>query len=189
MVGARVRVGLAIGMAVALALGGCGGDDSSTDAASTTSSSTTSTTSGTSTTGAGTARSSTTISAKPGSGLSVTGVAGIWEGHGRTLSVDDDGAFEIDYRTYRDCDSGDPEPCDHVEGNQLFAGGKAAGHLSSGSGPWLGTITDSNDETVFPLGVVTITKDPDQDLLHVEPGQAEEQTFCGDDVTGSPCGA
>ena len=67
---------------------------------------------------------------------------------------------------------------------------KVASRLNSGVTPeWHGTLTESNDESVFPRGPVTITKDPDQDLIHVRAGRADDQTFCGPDVVDSPCGA
>ena len=185
---------VATGAVLALGLGaaGCGGDDSSADATRSTTSSTSSTsTSSTSTTAASTSTSgkATTTTGAAGARLSLGGLAGDWEGHGRSISVHDDGTFDIDYRTYRDCDT-DPEPCDQVVGDQLFDGGHAEGRLSSGVTPeWHGTLTESNDESVFPRGPVTITKDPDQDLIHVRAGRADDQTFCGPDVVDSPCGA
>jgi hypothetical protein len=114
-----------------------------------------------------------------------------WMAHGRSITVRTDGAFEISYRVYRWC-STDPAPCDELAGDTIGNGGRVEGTFDGGAGPtWTGTITESVEPDVWPLGPVQATYDPASDTLAVTSGVegGDRWDFCGPKSQATRCGA
>ena len=116
-----------------------------------------------------------------------------WMAHGRSITVRTDGAFEISYRVYRWC-STDPAPCDDDRDNTIRNGGHVEGTFDGGAGPeWTGTVTESVEPEVWPLGPVEATYDPATGTLAVvsraDGANGEPWLFCGPTVSDTRCGA
>ncbi len=191
----RRRVVLVVAAAVLLVVAAC---SSSSKSASTTSSSTSSTTTSTSApstsvaTPSGSSSSSTTVHVATTSPAFVAGpLTTSWEGHGRVITVQANGAFTISYRLYNDC-STDPAPCDSFKGNEIYPGGSVTGVFDAGHSPrWTGRITKAADTAAWPVGPVSADYDAGTGILSVQPGltaSSEAMTFCGPSAPGA-CGA
>jgi hypothetical protein len=167
-------------LVVAGLVAGCGSDDDGGAVAANTPSGSSSTVA------------STTSTTAPA--LAVEELVGEWYGHGRSLTVGADGAFDATYRLYNDCES-DPEPCDRMDGNYIIDGGYLNGRFTDGSsGTWHGTIAKAGDEATWPVGGgVTATLDVATDILTLHSDEAtttdEDLIMCGDDAETGACGA
>lgn len=108
-----------------------------------------------------------------------------WGGHGRGLTVQPDGRFEITMRTYRWCDEG-PPPCDTLnQDSVIISGTRAEGTLETVSGNVAtGKVNTSTDPGNVPIGPVTFTLDPANHSL-----AWGDIVFCGDNAPAGFCGA
>jgi hypothetical protein len=75
---------------------------------------------------------------------------GVWARHGAALTIESDGRFNIQWRTYRTCGQ-DPPPCDQFVNNLITSGGQAIGSMHAvAARSAVGQVSASNDATVVP---------------------------------------
>jgi hypothetical protein len=177
----RRRVALVVVVATMLVIGACGPGGSSRNGSTTSASSSSSTTSTT-------AKNATSTVAV----FSLGRLLGAWYGHGRGLTVEADGSFELGYRLYKFCDS-NPAPCDSLRGNEIVDGGHVAGRFDAGSPPrWTGQITSASEPTAWPVGPISADYDPSTGIVSLQPGTVpsdQAMTFCDSTAEGGACGA
>ncbi|WP_327258125.1 hypothetical protein [Streptomyces sp. NBC_01244] len=94
--------------------------------------------------------------------------AGEWSGHGRYLTIAQDGSFEAGGRTYYNCAEENRTPCDTwAADGEITSGLHATGRLISGEGTnATGEVAESNDLKWLPKGAVTVTLNPAIDSVY-----------------------
>lgn len=109
-------------------------------------------------------------------------LAGTWEHHGFSLTLQDDGTGEAVWRVYRFCDPGEPTPCDQIVDNGIISGGHAQIALtgSDDSGVFQGTVTATTDPALLDEGPITLTPEP-YDMALLEQGDTQI-VLCGEHV-------
>ncbi|MFJ9446933.1 hypothetical protein ACIRRH_34500 [Kitasatospora sp. NPDC101235] len=93
--------------------------------------------------------------------------AGEWSGHGRYLTIAQDGSFEAGGRTYYNCATESRTPCDTWADGKITGGLHATGRLVSSEGTnATGEVAESNDLKWLPKGPVAVTLNPAIDSVY-----------------------
>jgi hypothetical protein len=110
---------------------------------------------------------------------------GIWGGHGRTLTVTNDGSATVIYRAYKSCSDDPTPPCDQTQGNTIIPGGKVTMRI---------TAVDSTPARKVAAAHVVTSNDPQYrgDLAFVlvrDVIASPFGSFCGESAPAGTCGA
>jgi len=106
---------------------------------------------------------------------------GQWTGHGNDMTIESDGTFTMEERTYVDCAESAP-PCD-TYGDEITDGAVAHGTLESVSGTSAtGSISSTTDSTLLPSGPVTFDLDASNDVI-----STLNLNWCGPDAPDGTC--
>lgn len=109
---------------------------------------------------------------------------GQWSTHGGAITIEPDGSFTVEERTYEFCDQGSP-PCDSQSGDGITDGAVATGMLNSVSGMVAtGVVTATTAAQLLPTGTITFTFDASHDVI-----TALEAEWCGPNATEELCGS
>ena len=141
------------------------------------------------------AEASSTHTSSQGSGSesgSFKAFIGTWDGHGRTLTVDKDGGFTMDFRTYRNCSSTVTTGCDRTSGNTLIDGGHVKGMITHvyNASTVIVTVFSSTDKRDVPETSFTLGHDVTHHALAARVGPfAKNAPFCGSGAPDGYCGA
>jgi len=117
-------------------------------------------------------------SSPSGEGTQVTGQPGIfvgaWNGHGRQLTIKADGSGTVLYRVYRWCSDDPTPPCDLMNGNVIYEGGRITFRIEQ--------VVTAHDGSTATATVLTST-DP-----QVRPGSNQTFVLEGDVVNWTDFG-